>query len=457
MDDLRSGLCWFVDNTHPYIYIHITGGYVGTLSRQTSLLNTSTQKKERISKLLLPYASEHEEVDSLPYGSVGIIIGLQHTRTGDTLISTFGPSGTVERQPLPAIVPPPANISASIIAQTQTDLDLLKDALTALSRTDPSARWTEEDGQILVHGLGALHLEIVEGRLRDEFGVRCQMGKRQVSYREAFPEGLEIEEAMTWTKEINGKPSQASVTLLMRPMKDGEQPDAGWNGNLVVRAENGTRLPATVAGATARSLSPDIASIIQGLNGPLSASPHTHLPLFGLHISVQKFSNAPGSSPAALAAASSALLRKMLQGAGPGDLMEPYIFVKVEVPENAMGKVVKDLTEHNGEILDLGSDVSSSTNSTDGDVESAAYSTGTIYVPPRWVSPCAGAQTGELVDAARLKRSIHAVAPLSKMLDYTTRLRAASSGQATFSMSTLGFRRVGTGRRLEVLKELGRA
>jgi elongation factor G len=454
MDDLRSDLCWFVIILS---HIHITDEYVGTLTRHTSLLNTSTQKKERISKLLLPYASEHEEVDSLPYGSVGVILGLQHTRTGDTLISTFGPSGIAERQPLPAIVPPPANISASIIAQTQSDLDLVKDALTALSRTDPSARWTEEEGQILVHGLGALHLEIVEGRLRDEFGVQCQMGKRQVSYREAFPEGLETEEAMTWTKEINGKPSQASVTLLVRPMKEGEQPDEGWNGNVVVRAEKGTRLPATVAEATARSLSPDITSIIQGLNGPLSASPHTHLPLFGLHVSVQRFSNAPGSPPAALAAASSTLLRKILQGAGPGDVMEPYIRVKVNVPETVMGKVVKDLTEHNGEILDLESGASASTDSTDDDVESAPYSADMIYVPPRWVSPCASAQVGTLVDAARLKRSIHAVAPLSKMLDYTTRLRAVSGGQATFIMSTLGFRKVGPVRRLEVLKELGRA
>ena len=420
-------------------------------------MNTSTQKKERISKLLLPYASEHEEVDSLPYGSVGIILGLQHTRTGDTLISTFGPSGITERQPLPAIVPPPASISASIIAQTQSDLDLVKDALTALSRTDPSARWTEEDGQILVHGLGALHLEIVEGRLGDEFGVNCRMGKRQVSYREAFPEGLEIEEAMTWTKEINGKPSQASMTLLVRPMKEGEQPDEGWNGNIVMRAENGMRLPATVAEATARSLSSNITSVIQGLNGPLSASPHTYLPLFGLHVSVQKFSNAPGSPPAALAAASSALLRKILQGAGAGDVMEPYIRVKVDVPETAMGKVVKDLTEHNGEILDLESDASAPANSTDDNVECASYSVDMIYVPPRWVSPCASAQTGELIDAARLKRSVHAVAPLSKMLDYTTRLRAVSGGQATFTMSPLGFRRVGPVRQLEVLRELGRA
>jgi elongation factor G len=420
-------------------------------------LNTSTQKKERISKLLLLYASEQEEVDSLPYGSVGVILGLQHTRTGDTLISTFGPSGTAERQPLPAITPPPATISASVIAQTQSDIDLVKDALTALSRTDPSVRWTDEEGQILVHGLGGLHLEIIEGRLRDEFGVQCQMGKRQVSYREAFPEDLEMEETMTWTKEINGKPSQASVTLLVRPMKEGEQPDEGWNGNIVARAENGTRLPATVAEATARSLSPDITAIIQGLSGPLSASPHTHLPLLGLHVSVQKFSNAPGSPPAALAVASSTLLRKILQGAGPGDVMEPYIRVKVDVPETALGKVIKDLTEHNGEILDLESDTSASSNSTAGYRESAPYSTDMIYVPPRWVSPCAGAQTGELVDAARLKRSIHAVAPLSKMLDYTTRLRAVSGGQATFTMSTLGFRRVGAVRRLEVLKELGRA
>jgi elongation factor G len=122
-----------------------------------------------------------------------------------------------------------------------------------------------------------------------------------------------------------------------------------------------------------------------------------------------------------------------------------------------MGKVVKDLTEHNGEILDLESDASASPDSRADDVDCVPYSADMIYVPPRWVSPCAGAQTGELVDTARLKRSIHAVAPLSKMLDYSTRLRAVSGGRATFTMSTLGFRRVGPVRRLEVLKELGRA
>jgi elongation factor G len=421
---------------------------IGTLTKQTALLNTSRGQRERVSKLLLLYASQPEEVESLPFGCVGVILGLKHTRTGDTLVSAFGPSVDGATASLREITAPPAVISASVIPNSYSDLQPVQEALSALTRTDPSARIEEQEGQLLIHGLGSLHLEIVEGRLRDEWGVQFQFGKRRVSYREGF-NSPEISVIRTWEAQVAGQPVTARLSISVKALEDGETGSVPWGDNVVVDG-NGVALPSPESIRDPYSLA---AYLVQGLSSTLSNSFHTGLPLSHLHVTVHSYSLSASSPPSVLAGASAHILREILRETGMGPLMEPYVRVKVEVSEENIGKVVKDLTEHRGEILDLGAGSPTGT----ADYEAEAYSQDGLYVPPNWLTPCSALSTNDFSHVVRLRRSIHAIAPLSQMLDYSSRLRALSGGHGTFEMASEGFREVGNARKIEILRELGRA
>ena len=408
-------------------------------------MNKTRGQKERVSKLLLLYASDAEEVDSLSFGSVGVVLGLKFTRTGDTLVSIRGSA----ESPLTEIIPPPAVMSASIIPQSHSDLEPVQVALEALSRTDPSVRHEAQEGQLLVHGLGALHLEIVEGRLRNEWNARFEVGQRRVSYREGV--GSEAQASLdAWSTEIGGKKVDVKVDLEVRPAQEDEPGDPIWDGNIVLAAD-GKPLPSPDSFPNADS---PLAFIARGISNALSSSPHTSLAISRAYVKINDFSDRKDAPPPVLASATAFLLRQRLRDAGPGPVMEPYMNLKVSVTEENLGKVVKDLTEHGGEVLDLGSNTA--TGGLDSD-SIEAYSEDGVYVPPEWLSPSSAPGTFSGKGGPLLRRSVHAIVPLSRMLDYSTRLRALSGGHGTFEMSAAGFREVSSVRRLEILKEIGRA
>lgn len=423
---------------------------VGTLKRQSSVFNVTSGQKEKISKVLLLYAAEAQEVDTLPYGSVGVILGLKFTRTGDTLVDARGSSNTSQIS-LRGVVPPPAVMSASIIPKSHSDLDPVQEALHALSRTDPSVRVDMQEGQLLVHGLGALHLEIVEGRLRDEWSVNFELGSRRVSYRESLGLGPSSN-TNKWTTEVTGKAVTIKVLMTVEPLTEDQQGDPIWDGNLVLGPSG---QPLLSPDSFRDQLDP-MANIARGLSSSLSNSPHTSLPFSHIKIHVTGYSLPPDVSTSILAGASSSILRTRLREAGMGPVLEPFIKLKISVHEDTMGKVVKDLTENGGEVLDLASDT---TSAMDGADEVVPYSTDGLYIPPEELSPSSAASASSKfsVGTPRFKRTIHAVAPLSRMLDYSTRLRALSGGHGLFDMLNAGFRQVPDARRLEILKEIGRA
>lgn len=422
--------------------------YSGTLRRQSSIFNVTRNQKEKVSKLLLLYASEAEEVDELPFGSVGVVLGLKYTRTGDTLV--YPMSKELETAVSRDITPPQAVMSASIIPQSHADLEPVQEALHALSRTDPSVRVETQEGQLLVHGLGALHLEIIEGRLRDEWNVSFEAGKRRVSYREGLGPGIQEENADSWPTEIGGRPVKIIVSFKIRKLESSEKGDPLWDDNVVL-GKDGKSLPPPQSAA--RQDDP-MACIARGVSDALSNSPHTSLPLSHLHIQVTNY-HYPEEAPAStLAGASAFILRNHIRGFGPGPILEPYIRVKVTVNEDSLGKIVKDLTENGGEIQDLGADAAALSS---GEDELDPYPDDGIYTPPEWLSPSSSSFTQSEGSPARLKRSIYALAPLSRMLDYSSRLRALSGGHGLFEMANAGFREVSELRRLEILKEIGRA
>jgi len=368
---------------------------------------------------------------------------------GDTLVSSWGSSpATTTTVTLKEIIPPPAVVSASVIPNSHSDLQPLQEALISLTRTDPSARVEEQEGQTLLHGLGALHLEIVEGRLRDEWGAQFQLGKRRVSYREGFA-GPELSDVRTYETQVAGQTTVVQMSMTLRALQNGEVGSGPWAGNIVVDA-NG--IPLACPDSTREPTTP-LNYIAQGLNNTLYNSYHTGLPRSHLHITIHSYMLSESAPAYVLAGASATILREMLGEVGMGPILEPYVRVKVEVSEENIGKAIKDLTEHCGEILDLGAGAGNG----GAEYEVEAYPHDGLYVPPAWLTPCSALSGQDSSQVSRLKRSIQAIAPLGQMLDYSSRLRALSGGHGTFEMIGEGFRQVGQARKCEILKELGRA
>lgn len=394
---------------------------------------------------MLLYASEFQEVDELPFGSVGVIIGLKHTRTGDTLVATGTPASA--RSVLRDITPPPAVISSSVIPQSHADLEPVQKALESLARTDPSVRMDIQEGQVLVHGLGALHLEIVEGRLRNEWNVNFEFGKRRVSYREGLGFDIPVDGWETWNADVGGgKSISVKVPLIVRHLENGEEGDPVWDGNRVLD-NNGNPLPAPESCPVG-----PLSYIAQGIASALSASPHSSLATTHVYIGIPKEALSKQTAPSILTGAAAGALRQYFRSAGSGSIMEPFINLKVTVPESHLGKVIRDLTEHGGEVLELGSGLSTNT---DGEV-SGGFSQEGVYIPPLWLTPSATDNSFKSSNSS-VKRAVHGLAPLSQFLDYSQRLRALSEGNGTFEMFSAGFKEVSEVRRMEILREIGRA
>ena len=415
------------------------------MSCQSIIFNSSRGVKERVSKLLLLYASEAIEVEELPFGSVGVILGLKHTCTGDTLTSSHGRSK--EPSPFNGITPPPTVMSASVIPQSHADLKPVEDALNDLIRTDPSVRMETHEGQLLVHGLGTLHLEIIEGRLKDEWGVNCEFGRRRVAYRESI--GLDESQLSEtdWTTNIGGKSVTVSVSFSLRPLLSSETGDSAWGENIVLR-DDGQPLRHP---ETCHDEHDPWTHISRGISSALSSSPHTSFPLSRSCIQVTAFNHPPDTPPSILGGASAVILRDHVKKRGRGAIMEPFIQVRVSVGSDVLGKVMKDLVEHGGEIVDL-----AESNPLFDEESSTPYSQDGVYIPPKWLSPSTMSSSDEDNRSALMKRHVCAVAPLSQMLDYATRLRALSGGHGQFNMAPAGFRTASPGREEEVLREIGR-
>jgi len=166
---------------------------------------------------------------------------------------------------------------------------------------------------------------------------------------------------------------------------------------------------------------------------------------------VTAFNYPPDAPPSILGGASAVILRGHLKKRGRGAIMEPFIQVRVSVGSDVLGKVMKDLVEHGGEILDL-----AELNPLSDEESSTPYSQEGVYIPPKWLSPSTMSSSDEDNHSVLMKRHVCAVAPLSRMLDYSTRLRALSGGHGQFDMASAGFRTVSPGREVEVLREIGR-
>lgn len=164
--------------------------YSGVLKKGSYIYNTTKGEKERVGRILLMHANNREEVDEVRSGDIVAIVGLKATTTGDTLVSERGKKIVLERMVFPEPV-----ISQALEPSSKATMEKLSIGLQKLATEDPTFRtYTDtETGQIIISGMGELHLDIIVDRLKREFGVEANVGAPQVSYRETITKTADVE------------------------------------------------------------------------------------------------------------------------------------------------------------------------------------------------------------------------------------------------------------------------
>jgi elongation factor G len=454
--------------------------YSGTLNRAHHLYNTNLGIKERAHRLLRMYADEAADIPHIPTGHIGVIIGLKHARTGDTLISDhqhhhFGKGakhhpkasasfGTLQLRPIE--VPPPV-FFASIEPSSLAEQKPLEEALAMLLREDPSLHVSvdEDSGQTLISGMGELHLEIARDRLVGDFKAKAEMGRILISYRETIPStGPTSPVHKIFDREIGGKHAKAGCLATVEglespPIPGSESEDQMIvDGNLITVNIVSATTPATesdepIVTRLPKSIDQDELrqSLIAGANAALGRGPYLGFPVrntavvitidpskdyFGVESTIAAFSSAARL-------ATTAALREAIEGSdNEGVLMEPVMNVVVTVDERDLGKVVNDLSSaRGGHVLELGG------GEDDGGI-GREIDVGKVYAPGK--SSAGGDPKGE----ARGKRQVGATVPLKEMVGYLKHLRSMTAGRGTFVMSLLGWERMAKPRAAEVVRDV---
>lgn len=364
--------------------------YSGEVKVGDQLLNPRTEKKERIQRLVKMHANSREEIQSLKAGDIGATIGLKFTGTGDTLCQTSHPVV------LESITFPEPVIAVAIEAKSSGDQEKMLQGLDKLNKEDPSSRLRTdpETGQILLAGMGELHLEILVDRLLREHKVQANVGKPQVSYRETITGATQ--ETHTYERDLGGEKHFAKVTLKIEPIsqKEGIQ----FHSMVPVSKE---------------FTPPFLKAVESGFRESTEVGPLANYSMIGIKGTLLQAQTQPeASSEMAFKAATSLAFRDAVKKAQT-ELLEPIFKLEITCPDDFVGNVVGDLNSRRGKILSMN------------------------------VKPGGG-------------QIIHAEAPLATLFGYATDIRSLSQGRASFSMEFLEYAVVPPRVKNEVLQKLGR-
>lgn len=302
--------------------------YSGTLKVGDSVLNTLKNKKERVIKILRMHANDREELQTAEAGEIVAVSGLKFSITGDTLCDSNAPIA-YESMKFPDPV-----VSLAIEPKSSGDLDKLQQSLNRLAQEDPSLRvsTSEETGQMIIAGMGELHLQIIVDRLLREFKVDANIGKPQVSYRECISEkAFAVDE---FSRALQNKNFYAKVTVEVEPNTEFLKPE------VVVKAKPNT--PAQIPLA-----------IKEALENSASSGVLCGYPLVNMKVTCTDYSFDPQAiDDVAYKAAASNAFVKALNKAKP-IMMEPIMKVEVFVPAEFSGTIVSDINARRGHILGL--------------------------------------------------------------------------------------------------------
>ncbi len=212
--------------------------YSGVLKAGSSVLNTRTGKRERITRIYQMHANKQNPKNEIEAGDICAIVGFQKIRTGDTICDQKHPI-ILENINFPDPV-----IGIAVEPKTQKDIDKLSIALSKLAEEDPTftVKTDDDTGQTVISGMGELHLEILIDRLKREFKVECNQGKPQVTYKEALT--TEVKHREIFKKQTGGKGKFADISVILAPVKEEEMQEVDEKTNLLfVNEVKGGNIP----------------------------------------------------------------------------------------------------------------------------------------------------------------------------------------------------------------------
>jgi len=327
-DDSPLAALAFKITTDPYVgkltFIRV---YSGTLSKGSTLINTTKEKKERVSRLLEMHADQRKDCDNFYTGDIAAVIGLKNTSTGDTLCAENSPL-LLEKMEFPEPV-----ISMAIEPKSKPDREKLSVALGALSEEDPTFRVSsdEETGETIIAGMGELHLEILKDRMMREFKVEANVGKPQVSYKETITVPGKAD--TKFVKQTGGRGQYAHVVVEVTPNEPGK-------GNEVVSKIVGGVIPREYIPATIKGIQEGLSTgILAGYN---LVDTKVEI-VFGSYHDVD-------SNEMAFKICASMAIKEAAAKCKPV-ILEPIMKVVVTTPEDHMGDVIGDLNRRRGKIL----------------------------------------------------------------------------------------------------------
>ncbi|MBS3903881.1 MAG: elongation factor G [Simkania sp.] len=301
--------------------------YAGTLTKGTSLINTTKDKKERISRLLEMHANQRKDRDEFFTGDIAACIGLKYTSTGDTLCSEDSPL-LLEKMDFPEPV-----ISMAIEPKSKADREKLSLALSSLSEEDPTFRvqTNEETGQTIIAGMGELHLEILRDRMLREFSVDANVGKPEVSYKETITTPGKSE--TKYVKQSGGRGQYAHVVLEIEPNESGK-------GNEIVSKIVGGVIPKEY-----------IPAVIKGIEDGLTTGVLAGYGLVDVKVAITFGSyHEVDSNEMAFRICGSMAVKDAARKSKP-ILLEPIMKVVVTTPDQFMGDVIGDINRRRGKII----------------------------------------------------------------------------------------------------------
>jgi elongation factor G len=328
-DDLApfSGLVFKI-MSDPYVgrltYVRV---YSGVLRAGAHVQNSTADRKERIGRILQMHANHREDMDAAFTGDIVAVVGLKHSKTGDTLCDPANPIV------LESISFPTPVISVAIEPKTKADQDKLGSALGKLADEDPTfvVKFDEETGQTVISGMGELHLEILVDRLTREFNVAANVGKPQVAYRETIRRPVHKVEGR-FVRQSGGRGQFGDVFIDLEPTGTG-------GGYEFVNKITGGAIPREY-----------IPSVDQGIQEAAESGVLAGYPLVDVRATlVDGTFHEVDSSEMAFKIAGSMALKDAARKADPV-LLEPVMEFEVITPEEFMGDVMGDVTARRGRI-----------------------------------------------------------------------------------------------------------
>lgn len=340
--------------------------YSGTLKKGVAVYNISKGKKERINRLVRMHAMREEDVSELKSGDIGVIIGFKAAQTGDTIGSENHPY-LLENMVFPTPV-----ISVAIEPNTTSDMAKLQKALETLAMEDPTFTYKEdsETGQLVISGMGELHLDVLVTRITKEMKIEARVGNPQVSYRESIKKTVSGSEE--YDRTIANRENWAKLSLTVSPSE-------AKTGNVLTISAKTKDIPEEIINA-----------VKDGIHGAFSSGIKYGYECTDITVDVTDIAYDPlRASVLAFSSCAAQAFDRLCTEADPV-IMEPIMIVQATAPSEYIGDVISSITQRSGIVLSMESRSTADT--------------------------------------------VVAEVPLREMFGYTTVLRSSTQGRGTFSM-----------------------